>query len=69
MTVRIVRQGSREAGDARAGGSPAERVALVAELTALAWTLAKLPLPTYTRDTMPVAVTTLALQSDDAPSE
>ena len=41
------------------GGTPNERVAAVAELTAEAWRLAGRPLPSYTRATMPVVVSTL----------
>jgi hypothetical protein len=60
MTVRIVPLRSREAGDARMGGTVAERVAVVAEITASSWRLAKRPFPAYTRATMPVVVSTLA---------
>jgi hypothetical protein len=66
MTVRIVPLNSREAGDARMGGTVAERVAVVAEITAIGWTLANRPFPAYTRAGMPVVVTTLAEQKDDA---
>ncbi len=65
MTVRIVPLNSREASDARMGGTVTERLAVVAELTELGWALAKLPLPTYTRDTMPVVVTTRSALNDD----
>ena len=64
MTVRVVPLASPEAGDARMGGTVAERVAAVAVLTELAWTTAKRPLPTYTRATMPVVLTTLAAHSE-----
>jgi len=63
MTARVVPLASKEAGDPRMGGTAAERVAAVAELTRTAWTLSKRPLPTYTRATMPVVVTTLARHS------
>lgn len=66
MTARVVPLGSREAGDARMGGTAAERLAVVAELSELGWALAKLPFPAYTRATMPVVVTTLAAHTDDA---
>lgn len=59
MTARVVPLASPEAGDPRMGGTPAERVAAVAELTRTAWALSKRPLPTYTRATMPVVVSTL----------
>lgn len=65
MTVRIVPLNCREASEARMGGTVTERLAVVAELTALGWALAKLPLPTYTRATMPVVVTTRSAQHDD----
>ncbi|MGQ0814822.1 MAG: hypothetical protein ACT4O1_10205 [Gemmatimonadota bacterium] len=59
MTVRIVPLHSQEAGDARVGGSMAERLALVAELSRRGWTLAGKPTPAYTRDAMPFRLTTL----------
>ena len=65
MTVRIVPLNSREASEARMGGTVTERLAVVAELTELGWALAKLPLPTYTRATMPVVVTTRSALNDD----
>ena len=64
MAVRLVPLQSHEAGDALMDGTVAERVAVVPELTALGWALAKLPLPAYTRATMPVAITTVAAQGD-----
>lgn len=63
MTVRVVTLGSRESDDVRMGGTVAERLAAVAELTKLGWALAKRPLPTYTRGTMPVVVTRLSAQT------
>lgn len=60
MTVHVVSLASRGAGDSRMGGTGAERIASVAELTAMAWAVAKRPRPEYTRSTMPVRVTTLA---------
>ena len=59
MTARVVPLTSIEAGDARMGGTPEERLAAVAELTAEAWRLAGLPLPAYTRATMPILVAIL----------
>ncbi len=59
MTARVVPLSSREAGDARMGGTPEERLVALTELTLEAWRLAGLPLPTYTRATMPVSVGTL----------
>ncbi len=63
MTVRLVPLDSREAGEARVGGSIAERVALVARLSDMLWTQTGRPLPNYTRATMPIAMTTLRHQS------
>ena len=65
MTVRVVALGSQEADDVRAGGTVAERIASVAQLTELGWALARRPLPRYDRRSMPVRVTTLAAQGDD----
>ena len=59
MTARVVSLSSDEAGDARMGGTPDERVAAVALLTAEAWRLAGREVPSYTRATMPIAVSTL----------
>jgi hypothetical protein len=62
MTARVVPLASEEAGDARVGGTAAERLALVGELSRRMWALTKRPIPSYTRKTMPVRVTTLADQ-------
>lgn len=62
MTARIVPLQSDDAGDGRVGGTAAERLALVGELSRRAWVLTKQPLPSYTRQTMPVRITTLAEQ-------
>ncbi len=59
MQVRVVPLRSAEAGESRIGGSVAERVALVAELSGQAWALTGRPLPSYTRATMPVRVVSL----------
>jgi hypothetical protein len=59
MTARVVPLASDEAGDARVGGTVAERLALLAELSRQMWALTKRPIPSYTRKTMPVRVTTL----------
>jgi hypothetical protein len=56
MTARVVPLGSREAGEAPAGGTPAERIALVARLSEDMWKLTRRPLPTYSRATMPVTL-------------
>jgi hypothetical protein len=63
MTARIVSLQSREAGDSRVGGTVAERLALLAELSERAWQLTGRPLPTYTRATMPVVITELRAQT------
>lgn len=60
MTVRIASLTSEEAGDARMGGTVDERVAAVAALTLEAWRVAGRPFPSYTRETMPVVLATLA---------
>jgi hypothetical protein len=62
MTARVVPLYSEEAGDARVGGTVAERLALVGELSRRMWALTKRPWPSYTRQSMPVKVTTLADQ-------
>ena len=62
MTARVVPLASDEASDARVAGTPAERLALVAELSRRMWAITKRPMPTYTRKTMPVRMTTLADQ-------
>ena len=62
MTARVVPLASDEAGDARVGGTVAERLALVGELSRRMWAASGQPFPTYTRQTMPVRLTTLADQ-------
>ena len=62
MTVRIVPLQSDEASDARVGGTVDERLALVAELSRRIWAITGRPVPSYTRRTMPVKITTLAEQ-------
>ena len=59
LTARVVPLTSPEAGDPRMGGTLEERVAAVAVLTAEGWRLSGRPLPTYTRATIPVVVSTL----------
>jgi hypothetical protein len=60
VTLRIVPLHSAEAGDLRMGGTPSERAAAVAVLTAEIWRLAGRQLPTYSRATMPIVVSTLS---------
>ena len=62
MTARIVPLRSDEASDARVGGTPAERLALLAELSRRMWTLTQQPEPAYTRATIPCRLTTLREQ-------
>ena len=62
MTARIVPLRSDEASDARVEGTAAERLALLAELSRRMWDLTKRPLPSYTRASMPVRLSTLAEQ-------
>lgn len=64
MSGRVVPLASTEAGDSRMTGTVAQRLDVVAQLTSLGWTLTKKPLPSYTRRTMPVIVTTLLAQDD-----
>lgn len=64
MTVRVVPLHTREAGDARVGGTAAERLVLVAKLSEMLWERTRQRLPTYTRATMPVVITTLRARSD-----
>ena len=62
MTARIVPLNSDEAGDARVGGTATERLALLRELSLRMWALTGQPVPEYTRQTMPVRITSLADQ-------
>ena len=65
MTARVVSLSSREAGDARMGGTIEQRLAAVADLTAEAWRLSGRRFPSYTRATMPVVLTNLHEQGRD----
>jgi hypothetical protein len=64
MTVRRVPQGSREAAEARVGGTIDERLALVSALSLAAWANTGRALPAYDRATMPVHRTTLRARRD-----
>jgi hypothetical protein len=64
MTVRVVPLRSDEAGDSRVGGTAAERLALVGKLSEELWARTHRPLPTYSRATMPINVTTLSALTD-----
>lgn len=59
MTTRVVPLSSAEAGDSVMGGTADERVAAVAKLTMEVWRLAGRELPTHSRATIPIVVTTL----------
>jgi len=59
MTVRVVPLRSREAGEARVGGTAAERLSLVTMLSEAQWTQTRHPLPTYSRANIPVAFAAL----------
>ena len=59
MSARIVPLRSAEAEDSRVQGTPAERVALVAQLSREAWSLTGRPVPVYTRANMPFRLITL----------
>jgi hypothetical protein len=62
MTARVVPLRSDEASDSRVEGTPAERLAVLAELSRRMWALTQRPLPSYTRSTMPVKLSTLGEQ-------
>jgi hypothetical protein len=66
MTVRVVSLHAPQAGEAAVGGTVEERLAVLARLSETGWELAGRPLPNYTRDTMPVVVTTLKAQTGHA---
>ncbi len=65
LTVRVVPLSSPEAEDPRMGGTLEERVAAVTVLTTEGWRLAGRPLPTYTRATIPIVVSTLLGHAQD----
>ena len=52
----VVPLGSPDAGKAPAPDTPGARVALVLELSAIAWRLTGKPFPTYARHAMPTRV-------------
>lgn len=64
MTARRVARGSAEEGDARAGGSINDRLALVSVLSLSAWANSGRPLPSYRREEMPIRRTTLGARAD-----
>lgn len=65
MTARVVPLGSEEAAEPPTPASPEERIALVHVLTREAWELAGRTIPEYSRDEMPVAVSSLSEQGRD----
>ena len=62
LTVRVLSLGSREAAEGTVEGTAEERLELVARLSEMSWRLTGRPWPSYTRSTMPVAITTLGPQ-------
>lgn len=62
MTVRVVPLRSHEAADGLVGGTATKRLALLRELSQRMWTLTRQPVPSYSRSTMPVRITTLSEQ-------
>jgi hypothetical protein len=56
MTARVVPLQSRDAGEPPCPPDITERLAMLAALSREAWELAGLPLPVYTRATMPAAI-------------
>ena len=64
MTARVVLLHSDDVGEARVGGTAAERLALVAELSRHSWVLTGRPFPAYARETMPVLVSRLGARPD-----
>ena len=62
MTGRVVPLRSLEASESRVGGTVAERIALIAELSEMTWARTGRPVPSYSRATMPVVITTLGAQ-------
>jgi hypothetical protein len=59
MTYRVVPLASPEAGESHLGDTPAERMAMLAELSRAAWLASGRVLPVYTRATMPFRMLTL----------
>ncbi len=68
MTYRVVRLDSSEASTAPEPRSQDEGSRMMAELSLAAWQASGRPLPSYTRATMPIRLTTLEAlaQSDEA---
>lgn len=54
--VRVYRLGDEPRDDLSATTTPEERLAMVEELTALSWELARLPIPSYRREETPIRV-------------
>lgn len=54
--VRVYRLGAEPRDDLRETTTPEERLAMVEELTAGAWELARLPVPSYRREATPIRV-------------
>jgi hypothetical protein len=64
MTVRVVPLRSREGGEPPCPPTPSERIALVTRLSREMWALTGRPLPSYSRDTMPVVLRRLGATDD-----
>ena len=62
MTARVVALRSDEASDARVPGTPSERLELLRDLSRRMWALTKRPLPSYSRSSIPVKLTSLSEQ-------
>lgn len=65
MTVRVVPLHSSAASDSHVGGTAADRVAPVIQLSESLWIRTRLPVPTCTRTTIPVAVRPHPTRLDD----
>jgi hypothetical protein len=64
MTARVVPLRSREAGEPPCPPTLPERIALVTRLSREMWALTGRPFPSYSRATMPVALTRLGATDD-----
>ena len=62
VPVRIYRLGEEPTDDLSGATTPAERLAMVWELTARAWALTGTPVPSYDRGAMPIVIVRRAPQ-------
>ena len=67
MTYRVVPLESREAGEAPTADTITERLAMVSELSRMAWLATGRPFPAYDRSSMPVRFR--ALREQDGADE